>query len=239
MTKNCNKKKRITQSRFTHFFCIGRISVSNHEHIKEVFRWKGVRANFDLTVWLKLVKCRCLFAQESRRLAPRPKKVPHPPTDRICEFIHPPVSQLLIHSRIWNWHLILIDGNLQLEHVSLCTQSFQRYIMNQNVVPCHFCFFFSVKANSAIPLFFVSVGVRFSRRFKPISDWWACSLSSVSLSRGTSSLTTGDCFFWQSAWSFEMYQASDLGLTRWKWKGQSSSPFWKKSKKSTMTGVSC
>ena len=143
MTKNCNKKKRITQSRFTHFFCIGRISVSNHEHIKEVFRWKGVRANFDLTVWLKLVKCRCLFAQESRRLAPRPKKVPHPPTDRICEFIHPPVSQLLIHSRIWNWHLILIDGNLQLEHVSLCTQSFQRYIMDLNVVPCHFCCFFS------------------------------------------------------------------------------------------------
>ena len=39
--------------------------------------------------------------------------------------------------------------------------------------------------------------------------------------------------------NLKLYQASDLGFTRWKWKGQSSSPFWKKSKKSTMTGVSC
>ena len=171
--------------------------------LKKVFRWKGVRANFDLTVWLKLVKCPCLFAQESRRLAPRPKKVPHPPTDRICEFIHPPAFQLLIHSRIWNWRLILIDGNLQLEHVSLCTHAVISKIHHESkCCPLSFLFvFFSAKANSAIPLFFVSVGVRFSRRFKPTFDWWACSLSSVSLSRGTSSLTTGDCFFWKSTWS--------------------------------------
>ena len=237
MTKNCNKKKRITQSRFTHFFCIGRISVSNHEHIKEVFRWKGVRANFDLTVWLKLVKCRCLFAQESRRLAPRPKKVPHPPTDRICEFIHPPVSQLLIHSRIWNWHLILIDGNLQLEHVSLCTQSFQRYIMDLNVVPCHFCCFFLGESKFSHSSFLC---LGWCQVFQAVqTHLWLMGLFSVICLSFEGDVITYNRRLFLLKINLKLYQASDLGFTRWKWKGQSSSPFWKKSKKSTMTGVSC
>ena len=155
------------------------------------------------------------------------KRAPtRPPTESANSSTHQFLSYwsiLEFEIDIWFWSTEIYNWNM-----CHCARSHFKDTSWIRMLSLVIFVFFSVKAHSAIPLFFVSVGVRFSRRFKPTFDWWACSLSSVSLSRGTSSLTTGDCFFWKSTWNSEMYQASDLGLTRWKWK--SSSPFGKRAK---------